>query len=61
MERVHVVHANGPVDCLLRLYKDEAALKEMVQGTALSVQDEDAFPFILPDSFNFDNEDFLAL
>lgn len=54
VERVHVVHAGGPVDCMLRMCMDEVALHDLLRGTALSMQDDDLFPFILPETFDFD-------
>jgi hypothetical protein len=53
-ERLHVLYKNAtPVDCMLRMYGNEEDLKALLVGTALSEQDEELFPHIVPDGFEF--------
>lgn len=53
-ERLHVLYKNvTPVDCMLRMYGNEEELKALLAGTALSEHDEELFPHIVPDGFEF--------
>lgn len=54
VEQVHVLYKNvTPVDCMMRMYGNEEELKSLLAGTALSEQDEELFPNIVPDGFEF--------